>query len=544
MMTVTTPHPAKMDIIRRVEWTVCVLCYAVVLFLLVSRATHTGALWRDEASSLQLAQMPTWSEIARHYQFDSFPFLFTGILRSYAATFGASDTSMRCFGLAVGLGFLCVSWFHSRNLRDVPLLLPALFGLNTIFLTNGNWIRGYGLGTMMAAAAFVLTVRLLIKPDRRWLVAVSLAYLAAVQCLFFNIASIAAIAGSAILVCVVRRRWRLALGLMVGLAVCGLSYIPYLTRYGSNKDWIVILSSPRQLTDVWHGLLKACGEPGALMPYLWIALFWAGVIAAAGRLICLRRDRAAPEHDLLLFALLTSISSILAFGAFLEMLHHTVPKPRYFLGLLCVLAASIDLICAVMASRVAWLRLARIGAVVLAMMTLPFLNWPHILQRETNIDAIARALEQQARPNDLIVVNPWFVGVSFNRYYHGSTRWITVPEISDHRTHRYDLLKAKMIEPDPLAGVRAAVRETATRGDHVWLVGIAVAELPKLQEPVPPAPHPEFGWNNQFYAKAWTMQFGQFMRSHLVEAEVVVPPADQVDFGENAVLAKAGGWRD
>src|SRR5438067_13225924 len=53
-----TTRSGKVALLWRVEWIVAIALSAVVLFLLVVRATHAGALWRDEAESAQSARMP------------------------------------------------------------------------------------------------------------------------------------------------------------------------------------------------------------------------------------------------------------------------------------------------------------------------------------------------------------------------------------------------------------------------------------------------------------------------------------------------------
>src|SRR5262249_11862248 len=63
--------------------------------------------------------------------------------------------------------------------------------------------------------------------------------------------------------------------------------------------------------------------------------------------------------------------------------------------------------------------------------------------RQSNMDLIVSVLHERADARDLIIVQPWTFGVSFDRQYAGSTPWTTVPPLADHRFHRYDLFKAK-----------------------------------------------------------------------------------------------------
>ena len=155
--------------------------------LLLVRASHAGALWRDEAESVQMARLPHFVGCGPKPSIQFLSGSFSVIVRIYTTLFGASDISLRCFGFAVGVFFLGVAWLHSRSVtREWPLLLPALIGLNTNFLTAGTSVRGYGIGSVLVVLAFTLTARLLLQPSRRLLLGVFLSYLASMQCLFFN----------------------------------------------------------------------------------------------------------------------------------------------------------------------------------------------------------------------------------------------------------------------------------------------------------------------------------------------------------------------
>jgi len=144
--------------IKYAEWTVAIAISVLVLVLLLVRITHAGGLWRDECDSLELARMPTFADIIRNLKFTSFPILFPIVVRIFTTMFGTSDSALRCFGFLVGASLLVVAWVNARNRADVPLILPALVGLNVTFLTAGIWIRGYGLGSVLVTLAFGLTV--------------------------------------------------------------------------------------------------------------------------------------------------------------------------------------------------------------------------------------------------------------------------------------------------------------------------------------------------------------------------------------------------
>src|SRR5207244_6435469 len=123
------------------------------------------------------------------------------------------------------------------------------------------------------------------------------------------------------------------------------------------------------------------------------------------------------------------------------------------------LAGAIELLASNLVHKTS-LRITRLVLVIATAIGMPFALWPKIIERQTNADIVARKLEESAQLRDVIIANPWFLGISFNWYYHGNTPWITCPTMVDHRMHRFDLLKAKMISPTPIDDLLETVRQT------------------------------------------------------------------------------------
>jgi len=164
-------------LIKYAEWIIAILLSAAVLFVFFVRAAHAGGLWRDECDSLELARLPTFVDVLHNLKFTSFPVLFPTTVRIFTNLFGTSDASLRCFGFLVGVTLLAVAWFNARSSRfDVPLILPALAGLNITFLTDGAWIRGYGLGSVLLVLALGVTAMFIVQPTIIRLVAMFLSF--------------------------------------------------------------------------------------------------------------------------------------------------------------------------------------------------------------------------------------------------------------------------------------------------------------------------------------------------------------------------------
>lgn len=534
----------KVRTLERTEWTTAVLLTLVVLVLVSTRAWYAGALWRDECAAVQLARMPSFADISKNFQHEAFPLLFPATLRAYTNIFGTSDTALRWFGLAIGIMLVSVAWLNQRATRSgIPLFFLALFGLNMTFLTWGTSVRGYGIGSVLIVLAFGLISRLLVERTQARIVSTFLVTLLSVQYLLQNTVLLLAIVLSAGTVCLSRRNFKLALIILGIGALCAISLLPYIGSYSSGTDWNIVLKYPLTLRRLWHQLGFAFGKPLPLMTLIWPTLLSVLVGGAATRLYLIRHRKPAPEWDLLLFGILVSITSIAGYYAFLKTVSYPT-EPWYYLALLAIIAAALDLLASRLA-QIRWIRLARLAFVAGALAVLPFANWSDITSRQTNIDIVVHKLEQSATSNDLIVVIPWYVGIGFNWYYHGVTPWVTAPIVDDHRIHRYDLLKAKMMSSNPVDDLLERISRTLASGNHVWFVGrIEFLREGQVALSLAPAPDPEFGWHNDVYMKSWAQQVGGFIQTHASRGEWVVLPAyGSVNHFENVRLLVAQGWR-
>lgn len=511
----------------------------LVLFLLFVRASHAGALWRDECDSLELARMPGFTDILHNLKFTSFPILFPTTVRFFTALFGTSDASLRCFGFLIGSGLLAVAWFNARNHGDLPLILPALIGLNATFLTAGTWVRGYGLGSILVTLAFGLTVLLVAHPTILRLILMFVCYIASMQSLYFPAAIIPGFLLAAFAICLFRREFKWALALCAVAAICGLSYVPKFLTYFEIRDWVVALQRKTTPGELWHEFMLACGGP--VMVWIWLAILTFSLLAAVW-IIGSRSRRESAVANLLAFTVITIVLATPMYFIFLWRLHN-IPETRYYLSLLCVLAAAIDVIIGLLI-HFAWVRLTRLVLVFLLAAALPVFAWPKITERETNLNLLARNLQKYARDTDLIIVNRWFLAPGFSWYYDGHARWMTLPELSEKRIHRYDLLIAKMQTPDALADIRSAISETLQSGSRVWLVG--GAQLSQQGQPLilGPAPDPQYGWDSGMYDYAWATQLGSFLQQHVIDGEVVLGPMSGVNQNENVPLLIARGWKE
>lgn len=517
---------------QRAEQAAALLLTALAAVLHLLRLQHAGPLWRDEAGAAQLAALPTWREIYEAFPHEAFPLLFPGILRTWTALWGDSDLAFRVFGLLVGLAILAALWWNARLAGALPLASIVLIQLHPAFPLYGDSIRGYGLGTLCILLTFGAFARLVEHPDRRSVLLALLAAVASVHLLLHNAALLAGIGAAAALVGLLRRRLRVtAAALGIGLAAA-LTLLPYAGPLSAARDWRVLLIEEISLRHVLTKLTEVIGTPFPWMVWVWGA---AAVLAAAATLTLKVRD------DARLFRLLVIPAALGGEIAFLIALGYS-PRIWYLLPVLALVASALDGLLG--AEGAAPVRVARIAAAALLTSALYATSFDTAKMRMSNVDQVARAIEQSAGPRDLVLVNEWYNGISFHRYYRGDTRWMTVPALADHRMHRFDLIKTKMRSTDPLLEVRRAMRRTLRAGRRVWVVG-RLDKGPAGQSPLqlPPAPHGPWGWLDGPYSIAWTRQLALFLETSTARKRTIqVPAGGRVSGMENLGIWVYQGW--
>ncbi len=520
--------------LRKAEWAAAAALTLLVAALHIVRLLHAGGLWRDEAAAVQLATLPTMREVYESFQHEAFPLVFPTVVRTWVATAGGTDADFRLFGLAVGLAAIAALWWNARSAGGtVPLVSLALLGFNVPFLVYGDSMRGYGLGSVLILLFFGLLARVVERPSPGRIAAATAVAVLAVHCLLHNLFLVLGLCAAASVVALPRRSWRTA-GSATGIAaLAGLSLLPYRTQLASAGEWNLLVRFPVGPKEIFGRLIQTAGDPLPALAWVWLLLAILGLVAAW-------KEDEPERRDVLRFCALAIPAALLVQYGFLQYLRYA-PRPWYWLASLALVASALD----VLLARRPDLRTIRLGAAILLplLLIVPVLRQAKV--RMTNIDLLADRVEGAAAPEDLVLVTQWYFGVSFQRYYSGRAPWMTLPDLADHRFHRYDLFKARMMEPDPIRNVLEAVGRTLRSGHQVWLVGGVAVPPPGLAPmTLPPAPNSRYGWMDVPYRDAWSQQLGAFLRDHAIQGGVIeIPTENPVSAFEDVPLITARGWR-
>ncbi|PYN66803.1 MAG: hypothetical protein DMD93_16590 [Candidatus Rokuibacteriota bacterium] len=523
------------------ELAAALLITALIVALNLRFSTEAGALWRDEVSTVELATRPTYADVLRSLSLDSAPALYPTLLRLWSSPWtGEQDGPLRTFGFGVATAMLGAIWVTGRTLAaGPPLLALAVFAAHAGMLQTAGSVKPYGLGGLFIVLAFGAIGRLTAAPRRRALLYALTVAILAVQTLYHNAPLILAVCVAGFAVAAVARERSAALAVLATGVVAAVSLLPYVGVLLASRSWRPLNQSELGTRALLVRSSEMVTEGSWPLAALWAA---AAVLVVYGVVRALRRsssdDPASRTH--VLYAALVIVAATSLHLGFLK-LAGRVPQAWQFVPLIAVVALAIDVVLGGTRS----LRWARVGTAVLATALAFPASLDRVGARQTNVDLIAQYVHTAAQPGDLILVNPWYVGITFNRYYRGPVRWMTLPPMEDLTVHRYDLLKLRMTSAEPLAPLYGAIQGALESRHRVWLVGGLLFPPAGYVPPVlPPAPGLPTGWSDGPYTIGWALQTGHFVQTHAERLAVVKIPVDRPVNGlENMGLLVVEGWR-
>jgi hypothetical protein len=508
---------------------------------------HAGGLWRDEVNTVRVANLPDLGEAWKNLQYDSFPILWFLLLRVWTAVGGGGDASYRLLGLLIGLGIVGALMWNARRLSiSAPLISLLLLAFNPAVIRYGDSMRAYGFGIALFLVTFGLVWSVASRPTRRNVIGATLAAVLSVQALYYNAVLLLALCAGGTAVAMRHRRWG-RIGLLFGVGVvAAISLLPYASAISGAAGWNDLVRLPDyDLARFWRKLSETIGSSGYhLMIAVWAGLFCVGTAVGIVAQVRPQWLRATPEQqDLGLFCVTVSLVGMPAYFVFLQILSYPT-QPWYYLALLALIALGLEGLFSLLANLRAG-RALRMMVVLLAVMLTFRATAEQARQRHSNVDLIAAYIGKEAAKEDFILVNPWYFGIPFDYYYKGSTPWMTLPPVSDHKVHRYDLLKQQMLLSASTGAAQPVLERTSAalkHGHRVWIAGIMM--FPRPGETPLVARYRQGGSPDADFFVAWSQQVGQFIRNHAARVDAVaVPAGGPLGNYENVPLFRVEGWR-
>jgi hypothetical protein len=165
--------------------------------------------------------------------------------------------------------------------------------------------------------------------------------------------------------------------------------------------------------------------------------------------------------------------------------------------------------------------------------------------RRTNADLVAASAETHVGKGDVIIIAPWYLGVSFERYYHGEAECITIPPVSFLGYQKYDLLMKFMADRGAMEPVIQRLTEVLQNGHRVWIVsnGSFYVDPPMIF--FQRRPDPDTGWHTADYEISWDHQVLYFLEQNSKTTRTIRLPKDRsVSHYESLWLVKVEGLKE
>jgi hypothetical protein len=436
-------------------------------------------------------------------------------------------------------------WNAHRFGYRTPFFAMTLLALSPTIIRWGDGVRAYGIGMCCMLLTFGLLWEVATAPSKTKFLLATIAAIFSVHTFYQNALLLFAICTSAAILTVCHKRWKQSV-LILGIGfIAAVTMLIYYGPMHHEADWYVLVLDPSvQFSFLLMKLVEALSAAGSLIPWLWAVLYLGAIVIAV---LCIRNSSAdSRQRDLAIYALSALLIATLVYAIFLKHLRY-ITYPWHYVPLMALIASAIDAILSIPGNS-GTARMIRLGVLSVVLVFTFGHSWDVLQVRSTNLDSAAKSLNQSAGTNDFVLVAPWYVGMTFQRYYAGKAPWETLPPIHDHRVAHYDELKTLISNPRPVSVIDpifAKITTTLKAGGKVWLVG-GIRFLPQNQKPLtlPPAPNTPYGWRDWPYYEMWSQQVGYYLQTHALHAaEVKLPDEGRVSEYENCPLLVVDGWR-
>ena len=443
---------------------------AVVGFGTAWRVLSPGriGLWRDEVQALNIASLPSVTDIWRFlYAHESHPPLFYFLEHFVGRVTGDAATAMSVIALIASIALIPAVWWLASlsQVRGATAVAATLVAVSVPLSFFSVQLRPYSLLSLAIVVGTAAMVQDRETPSARWralwaAMALALIYLHHVGAVVVlgQVITAMLLARPALPWRVQARSWGPFIGAVAVGAIPDIFLLAHQSAVAAYRVQhpIAVL---RPLREVWGLAISFPGEVGLGMLAAIVCLFTGPRRAGPGLARQTASDRAHFAASLFLV-----VAGILALASYRSNL--LVPYVVLSVAPLGSVAAGI-VITAAMARAQRWRSVifAEVAVTCVLLSTFAFVG-----NGKTDTDVVARYIAAEARRDDLIILVPGALGPSFNRVFNGAQSRIDFPIIGKVTRYEFDHDFERVASP---AALRAALDSIATAcraGRRVWLV--------------------------------------------------------------------------
>lgn len=417
------------------------------------------SVWFDESLSIAHAEAPPGEFLQTIAHGEGHPPLYFLLLRAMTY-FGSDEVMMRLLSVAAGIAAIPLLFLFSRWLLGSATALTAagLLALSPFAVYFSQEARPYALLAALSLASCYALLLAVDKPSRsKWIIYTALT-LAAVYTHYY--AFILIIAQGAVVLASTRLRGRALTNWLVAQAAVLVAYVPWLPYMSTQFGWHARQGGLSWIPDVGFLLIPytffqfslgysalEVKEIAGLWPHagLLAVAFVAFAIPFAAAAVVLRKNFVALRWVIILPLVAMAVAYIL------NLRLHSY-QPAYLAGVMPIYLLAVAYGLQWLLRRPVFWFIPGLIALLLGLSLWNFYFNPKFAKEDWR--SVARYLERQAEPTDVIAFHKSYTQMPFNYYYDGDSARVSLPD-------------APLQADDP--GL-PAVGSSLARYPRVWLV--------------------------------------------------------------------------
>ena len=439
--------------------------------------TRSG-LWLDEALTVNIARLPL-HEIPNALKHDGAPPLYYYLLHFWIVLFGQSNDAVRSLSgifavITLPVGWLCGKRLGGRAVAWTMLVLLASAPFAVYYATES---RMYALVILLTGLGFLALQRAVAKPRPGNLIAVAIVTAALLYAQYWSVYLVAMV-GIWLVVSIWRTRrkgrpqdspWAALIAVVVGV----LLFVPWVptfvyqakhtgTPWAAPPNFSAVINALTGFTDNQGSTLQTATNQGRLLAVIYFAMLALAVfgIGLSGRIIELDL-RTRPRTRALVFVVLGTLFAAIAGGILTSSAFSARYAAVVFLPFLLLVALGTTTLLSPVGRAVV------VGLAVVAGLISSAQN---VTTQRTQANAVATALNAQAKPGDIIAFCPDQLGPSVYRQVDNPSHYdmVTFPRRIGPAIVDWVDYAATVAAASPASFADYVAQMAGTH--HVWLV--------------------------------------------------------------------------